>query len=172
VIAIREEGSADCPAVGLVHRAAFGRANEADLVDALRRSARPQLSLVAEQDGRVCGHVFFSPLRIASDAPAPPAAGLAPLGVLPAFQGRGVGAALVEGGLERCRALGWKAVFLIGDPDYYGRFGFALAAPLGFRYRSEHFDPVLQVFELEPGSLAGRGGAVHYHPAFEASGTG
>lgn len=116
------------------------------------------------------GHVFFSPVEI-GNGDAPPAAGLAPVGVQPDHQGHGVGAALVEAGLAACPDVGWEAVFLVGSPAYYGRFGFVLAAPLGFRYRSEAFDPALQVRELRPGALSGCSGEIRYHPAFEDTGT-
>ena len=77
-----------------------------------------------------------------------------------------VGAALVREGLERCADLGWRAVFVLGDPAYYSRFGFVLAAPLGFRYESQAFDSAFQLFELVPGCLARRAGRVHYDEAF------
>lgn len=167
-LVLRDEQAADHPAVRALHTAAFGRRDEADLVDTLRRSVRPQLSIVAERAGGVVGHVFFSPVRIGRDEDAPTFAGLAPVGVLPDEQGSGAGSALVRAGLERCPALGWKAVFLVGNPAYYGRFGFELAAPLGFWYQSEAFDPVLQVAVLEPGALDGIEGEVVYPDAFDA----
>jgi len=164
---IRDERPEDRAAVHAVQEAAFGRRAEADLVDALRAEAHPQLSLVAERDGRVVGHVFFSPVTIGDAPDAPEFGGLAPVGVLPDEQGQGAGSALVRTGLDRCRSLGWKAVFLVGDPAYYARLGFVLAAPLGFRYVSPAFDPALQVAVLEPGALDGVAGEVVYHAAFE-----
>jgi putative acetyltransferase len=165
---VRDEKASDHEAVHALHTAAFGRRDEADLVDALRRDVRPQLSLVAERAGGLVGHVFFSPVRIGRAPAAPTFAALAPVGVLPEEQGGGAGSALVRAGLDRCPALGWKAVFLVGNPAYYGRFGFELAAPLGFRYQSEAFDPVLQVAILEPGALDGIEGEVVYPDAFDA----
>ena len=132
----------------------------------LRVAAEPQLSLVAARDGEPVGHVFFSPIRIEGPSPAPAAAGLAPLAVLPEAQGRGVGAALVRAGLAACAPLGWGAVFLLGDPAYYRRFGFVPAAPRGFRYGDGSAGAAFQVIELAPGALAGCSGQVHYHPAF------
>ena len=149
--------------VDAIVEAAFGRADEARLVAALRESVEPRVSLVAE----VSGHVFFSPVRIEPEsANAPAVCGLAPLAVRPGLQRQGIGAALVREGLERCADLGWRAVFVLGDPAYYSRFGFVLAAPLGFRYESEAFDSAFQVLELAPGCLAGRAGRVHYDEAF------
>jgi len=86
--------------------------------------------------------------------------------VEPAAQASGVGSALVRSGLDACGALGWQAVFLLGDPAYYARFGFELAAPRGLRYGSEAFDAGFQVKELVPGALDGYAGWVRYHEAF------
>ena len=153
-----------------IHEAAFGRPHEARLVDRLRAVAHPSLSLVAESQDRVVGHVFFSPVAIESERPAPPACGLAPLAVLPERQGEGVGAALVRAGLAECPALGWEVVFLLGSPAYYARFGFAAAAPRGLRYESDAFATAFQVLELRAGALAGVRGRVRYHAEFERLG--
>lgn len=169
MIAVRAEREADHPRVFEIHRAAFGQPDEAELVETLRRAAEPRLSLVAEEAGRVIGHVFFSPVGVEPPGPgreAPPACGLAPVAVDPAHQHRGTGSRLIREGLRRCREQGWRAVFVVGDPAYYGRFGFALAGPRGFTYGDPHFDPVLQVLELEPGALAGCRGRVRFHAAF------
>jgi len=168
-VRVRAEREADRERTFAVVEAAFGRRLEAELVDALRRDAHPQLSLVAERDGEVVGHVFFSPARIEVPEPSPAVAQLAPVAVVPAHQRRGIGGALVREGLSRCRALGWSAVFLVGDPAYYARFGFALAGPRGFSYPGPH-DPYLQVVELEAGALADARGRVRVHPAFEEVG--
>jgi putative acetyltransferase len=152
-----------------VHEAAFGRPDEALLVARLRAEARPAVSLVAERGGRVIGHVFCSPVsieggRAASAAPA--AGGLGPVGVLPEAQGGGAGGALVRAALEASRAHGWELLFLLGDPAWYARFGFVLAAPHGLHYESSTFDAAFQVQELARGALARARGWVRYHPAF------
>lgn len=169
---IRDEVPADQGRVFAIHAAAFKRPHEAKLVDALRASARPQLSLVAEMEGEVVGHVFFSPVSIESSPSAPAVAGLAPVAVDPAHQNRGIGSALIRAGLPRCPQRGWHAVFLVGNPAYYSRFGFMLAAPSGFTYGNDLFDSVLQVFELTHGVLEGCRGRVRFHPAFAETGTG
>jgi len=169
-IRVRDEQPGDTARVHAVQSAAFGRPAEADLVTALRTAADPALSLVAELAGDVVGHVFFSPVRLA-ERPDLAVAGLAPIGVLPELQGRGIGGQLVRSGLERCRELGWCAIFLVGDPGYYARFGFALAAPQGFRYRSPDFDAALQVLELIPGALQGCRGELRYLDVFDATET-
>lgn len=164
-IRVRAEAAADVERIFHVVESAFGSRREADLVNALRRTAQPRISLVAELQDEVVGHVFFSPVGIVADGPAPPAAQLAPVAVLPERQGRGVGSALVRAGLSRCREIGWAAVFLVGNPAYYSRFGFALAAPFGLSYPGPH-DPYLQLLELRPGALAGVTGRIRLHPAF------
>lgn len=171
MISIRPEQSTDRPRVFEIQSQAFGRRNEAELVDLLRASAEPQVSLVAEKDGQVVGHIFFSPVEIESPG-SPSAAGLAPVAVDPAHQRRGIGAALVRAGLNLCPDLGWKAVFLVGDPRYYSRFGFTLVARRGFSYGDPLFDSVLQVHELDADALDGHRGRVRFHSAFEETGCG
>jgi putative acetyltransferase len=171
-VEIRPEAAGDRAAIHAVEAAAFGERSEADLVDALREAAHPYLSLVAAIGAEIVGHVFFSPVEIEFPADAPAAAGLGPIGVDPAHQGRGIGSALVRAGLERCRLHGWRVVFLVGNPAYYSRFGFELGRPRGFSYGNPVLDPALQVVELAPGVLEGCRGRVAFHPAFaEAEGS-
>jgi putative acetyltransferase len=172
VVHIRAERRDDAEAVLAVHEAAFGRPNEAELVAALRESAEPCLSLVAQLEGRLVGHVFFSPVSIeGAGSGAPACCGLAPVGVLPAQQRLGVGSALIRTGLRACGGLGWQAVFLVGDPRYYSRFGFAPAAPRGFHYRDQAYDAALQLLELRTDALSGLRGWVRFAEAFERTGT-
>jgi putative acetyltransferase len=163
-LAIRPEIAADRARVERIHALAFGRPDEAGLVRALRSAAQPVVSLVAERRGGLVRHVMVSPVSVEGSSLA--AGGLAPLAVDPDAQRRGAGAALVRAALPACAALGWRAVFLLGDPAYYARFGFAMAAPRGLHYESEAFDTGFQVLELAPGSLAGHTCWVRYHPAF------
>jgi len=86
--------------------------------------------------------------------------------VLPDAQGLGTGAALIRAGIEASRALDWRLLFVLGNPSYYARFGFALAAPHRLHYASHAFDVAFQVLELTPGALAGVTGWVRYHAAF------
>lgn len=166
MLIIRAETAADREAVRVINESAFGRREEADLVDALRERASPRISLVAEEGGRVLGHIFFSPVVVESDAGAWDALALGPMAVLPESQGRGVGSGLVREGLSECLRLGHEVVFVLGHARYYPRFGFAPAAPKGikceFPSRVENFMAV----ELRPGALAGRKGLVRYRPEF------
>ena len=165
-LVVRPEQAEDARAVWTVHEAAFGRPDEAKLVARLRQEARPCVSLVAEVAGRVIGHVLFSPVTIEGVRGDLPAGALAPVGVLPDEQGRGAGAALIRAGIGASRTLGWRLLFVLGNPVYYGRFGFALAAPQDLHYESHAFDAAFQVEELVTGALAGARGWVRYHPAF------
>ncbi|HEY0478721.1 MAG TPA: N-acetyltransferase [Kofleriaceae bacterium] len=132
---LRAELPRDHAAVLDVHRQAFGSggAKVAGLLEALRRDDPAALSLVAEQAGEIVGHVLFSHGLL--DAPRRLVAVqvLSPLAVVPAQQRQGIGAALVRHGLQLLDARGMPAVFLEGNPRYYGRLGFAAAGPRGFR---------------------------------------
>ena len=121
---VRAETEADHAAVARLHRLAFGGDAEARLVDALCRSGAAAVSLVAECGGGVVGHVLLSRLISPPDALA-----LAPLADQ---QRRGVGSAPVCGALARAGAGGWTAVFVPGNPAYYGRFGFSAEAARGY----------------------------------------
>ncbi len=165
---VRRELPADAAAVLAVHTAAFGGGREdvaeARLVEGLRADgdAVPALSLVATMDGDVVGHVMCS--RAGVDGR--PALGLGPLGVLPAFQGRGVGRALMHGVIAAADTLDEQAVVLLGDPSYYQRFGFELAEPVGLLPPDPGWAPHFQVRRLSAwdGSLRG---TFRYAPAFQ-----
>lgn len=164
--AIRPERPADLPRIEAIVHSAFGRPDEAQLVNALRRSASPFLSLVALHGDHVVGHVALSPVAIEGPRPGPTSAGVAPLSVLPESQRQGIGAALMEAALSACSSVGWEAVFLLGDPLYYARFGFEVAAPRGLHYESHAFDHAFQCREIRRGALVGVTGWVRYHEAF------
>lgn len=114
-----------------IHSKAFGQDDEAGLVRALSSdpTSRPCLSLLAFEGDQPAGHVLFTSVSI-EGAGGPVASILCPLAVLPAFQGKGVGGGLIRDGLDRLRADGCDLVFVLGDPAYYGRFGFT-ACPVG-----------------------------------------
>ncbi|HEY2483487.1 MAG TPA: N-acetyltransferase [Caulobacteraceae bacterium] len=122
---IREARKADADAVRAVVSAAFGRLDEAAIVEGVRASGEVLVEFVAEIEGEIAGHVLFSHMRC---QPPLPAAGLGPLAVAPRFQGRGAGTALAKAGLAVCRARGLAACLVLGAPAYYGRFGFISAA--------------------------------------------
>ena len=161
---IRKEAPADVAAVHRVNELAFGQPAEAKLVDALRTAARPFISLVAEDDGKIVGHICFTAVT-GVDASV---AGLAPMAVMPGRQKRGIGSRLVEAGLEECRRAGFTVVVVLGHPEYYPRFGFRPASSFGLRSEYDVPDPVFMAMELSPGAADGVNGLVRYHEAFAA----
>lgn len=167
VVTVHPETAADFGAIRQVNQEAFGQATEADLVDALRDGGFARLSLVAQLDRQVVGHIFFSHIGIVSGSSSVDALALAPMAVLPRHQRQGIGSKLIRSGLERCRHAGHKIVIVVGHPNYYPRFGFSpeLAVPLQSKYAGEAF----MALELVPGALEGVKGEVRYSPPFEAS---
>ncbi|WP_369136821.1 GNAT family N-acetyltransferase [Modestobacter versicolor] len=130
-VLLRPERPSDRVEVHALHRAAFG--DHGDAVVGLLDGLSPGLSLVAEDDGRVVGHVRFSPALLDAPRQLVPVQTLSPLAVLPERQRQGIGASLVRAGLEQLAASGVPVVFLEGDPAYYGRLEFVAGAGLGFR---------------------------------------
>jgi putative acetyltransferase len=166
VITIRAENAEDIPAIRRVNELAFGRTNEATLVDALRAVSNPQVSLVAVENDQIVGHIFFSPVTIESEESTSAALGLAPMAVLPEYQKQGIGSQLVREGLRECQRLGCNVVVVLGHPEYYPRFGFIPASQQGLRSEYPVPDEVFMVTELEPGALGGQRGLVKYRPEF------
>ena len=140
---IREEKPEDIAGIRDLVSAAFGRPAEADIVDALRQRAQPFISLVAEHEGAVVGHILFTPVTLT-----------------------GGGDALVLTGFEHLRLLGMSAVVVIGHPSYYPRFGFSPGSVFGLKSEYNVPDDVFMACDLDPGALAGVTGTVSYHPVF------
>jgi putative acetyltransferase len=165
-LTVRPEKPEDVPAIRIVNERAFGRAAEADLVDALRRNGKAILSLVAEDDGRIVGHILFSPVTIRSNETELTGVGLAPLAVIPDRQNQRIGSMLVEEGLRRLREDGRRFVVVLGHPDYYPRFGFVPASRLNIKSEYDVADGVFMAMELQEGSLQDQCGIARFHPEF------
>jgi putative acetyltransferase len=165
-LAIRRELPSDVAAIREVHAAAFGRPDEARIVERLRERARPYLGLVAADGGAVVGHILFTPVTLRGDPAPATVMALAPMAVLPAWQRRGIGSALVRDGLAACRASGHDVVVVVGHPAFYPRFGFVRARPLGLTSAPPFPDEAFMVAELTPGALRGRRGVVEYGSDF------
>ncbi|AZG07596.1 N-acetyltransferase [Pigmentiphaga sp. H8] len=163
---IRPEQPQDIAAIERVITRAFATAphtsgTEAKIVDALREAGALALSLVAETDGEVVGHVALSPVALSGGAPG--WYGLGPLAVAPEHQGKGVGGHLVAHALDALRQRHAAGCVVLGEPEYYGRFGFRADPDFVLPgVPPEYF----QVVRFMPGA---DGGAVTYHQAFEVA---
>lgn len=168
MLEVRVERVEDYEAVFQVLKSAFGRENEAWLVEKIRKSDcfTPQFSLVAVKDGELAGHILFSRVVIQARAGDVPALGLAPVAVLPELQKQGIGSRLVRQGLDECRRLGHKIVVLVGHPDYYPRFGFLPARAKGLGIPFPVPDRAFMALELVPGALDQVSGMVVHPPEF------
>lgn len=166
MLTIRAESEKDYAAIRDVVEQAFEQPQEATLVEALRALASPFISLVAEEDGEIIGHILFTPVTVESEEGSFEAIGLAPLAVRPDHQRRGVGGKLVVAGLDACLQRGFDLIFVLGHAHYYPRFGFIPAIRKGFTCEYPVPEDVFMVAELRAGAAGGRRGLVKYHPAF------
>jgi putative acetyltransferase len=155
--------SADAPAIRQVNLAAFPTAAEADLVARLEEDGDAVLSFLAERDGDIVGHILLSRMRTTGEGCCCRALGLGPVAVLPQLQRAGVGSALIRAALDAARDAGEALIFVVGDPAYYRRFGFApeTAAPFASPYAGPH----LMALALSDAPLPAEGRA-DYAPAF------
>ncbi len=164
---VRAEEKGDHAAVHALNVKAFESAAEAKLVDVLRERASPLISLVAEHEQKIIGHIMFSPVSLTGQASAK-IMGLAPMAVAPERQRSGVGSALVQAGLDHCKRLGFGAVVVLGHPEYYPRFGFAPSTRFGITSEYNAPEGAFMAIELHPGYPHGTPGTIRYHAAFAA----
>jgi putative acetyltransferase len=160
---IRPERPSDIPDIARVTRQAFlthphSSHTEEFIIESLRRSGALSVSLVAELDSHVVGHVAFSPVTISDGSQN--WYGLGPVSVAPEFQRQGIGTALVKTGLDALRNRGAKGCVLLGEPEFYARFGFTNRAELRLEGVPQEFFLSL-VFDSPPAS-----GEVTYHASF------
>jgi putative acetyltransferase len=163
---IRPEQTRDHAAIAQVTRAAFAgnpysQQTEAFIIEALRAAGALALSLVADHDGQVVGHVAFSHVDVSDGSGG--WYGLGPISVFPPCQRSGIGSALIERGLADLRARQAAGCVLLGEPAYYGRFGFRQARSLRLEGVPPEYFLVLPLAGEEPS------GAVAYHPGFSAT---
>jgi putative acetyltransferase len=161
---IRPEAPGDYAAIRRLNELAFAGPAEGELIDLLRASGDVLVSLVAVEEESVVGHILFSRLLIATDQGTVNAAALAPMGVLPEFQNRGIGSALVRAGLSACRDAGETIVVVVGHRDFYPRFGFS--ARLASQLTSPYSGDSCMALELQPGAMSNLRGTVRYAAPF------
>ena len=165
-LVIRGEESADAPGVRRVNEQAFGRREEADLVERLHATGRVVVALVAEVDGVIVGHILFSPATIEGTAGTCAGVALAPMAVLPSHQHRGIGRRLVEEGIMACKEQGHSRIIVVGHPQYYPWFGFGPASRYGLRCEFSVPDEAFMALALAPNAFNGCAGLVKFAPEF------
>lgn len=174
-ITIRQEMPQDHANIYKLIREAFASVKESDhseqnLVERLRHSSSfiPELSLVAEiGQGELVGHILLTRIRIINDEQAFPSLAVAPLSVLPSWQRKGIGNALISEAHRLAAALGYGSAVLLGHPGYYSRFGYLSAHRFGIRFPFDAPADCCMIIELLPDGLKGVQGRVEYDPAFE-----
>ncbi len=174
-INIRKETSSDYNRVFELTRKAFESLeisdhNEGKLVDKLRKAPTfiDELSLVAEQEGQIVGHILFTPVIIDNGTQRYHSLILAPVSVLPEFQKMGIGGQLIRAGHQKAIELGFHSAILLGHPEYYPRFGYKPASSWGIKSPIPlPSDDVFMAVELIKGALNKVSGMVVFPPEFE-----
>ncbi len=166
---IRQEKPSEYPAIFDLVKVAFQTAKvsngtEQDYVDKLRASGNyiPELALVAEENGKLVGHIMLTKTYVAIGEQNFEALIIAPLSVALEYRNRGIGSQLVLASFDLAKKLGYTAVFVAGDPEYYGRFGFQPSVRFGIRLVPAIGDPYVMVYELTSGALADVKGTVTF----------
>jgi len=168
MIVVRSEKPEDYDLIYSINKIAFDGEVEAKLVNNLRKTTEfiPELSLVAEKERKIVGHILFSVINIKTDSNRLPVLALAPMAVLPDYQKQGIGSLLIKEGLKKCKELGYKVVVLVGHPDYYPRFGFIKASDKGLKLPFDAPNETFMVYEIVPNSLTGIMGTIEFPPEF------
>ena len=167
---LREETFRLEAAIRVLHRKVFGRDDESNLIDALRKDGFITVSLVAEEMGQVVGHVLFSNIRIETQDGTMLAAALAPIAVLAEWRNQGIASTLIQEGMEMCRKRGKLAALVLGDPRFYSKFGFSARLARNLRSPYSNAGAAWMAAELKPGALKDTFGLVRYTHPFERLG--
>ncbi len=165
---IRPEAEDDYDKITKINSLAFGQENEGRLVEKLRSSENfiPELSLVAEFDDKIVGHILFTRIKIISEISEHSSLALAPMSVLPDYQNQGIGSQLVRTGLMQGGLMEHKSVIVLGHPEFYPRFGFLPASKWDIKSPFDVPDEVYMALELEKDALKYVHGVVEYAKAF------
>ena len=170
MINVRVERPEDIPQIRMINEQAFGQTAEAGIVDTLRASCPGCLSMVAEDEQGLAGHIFFSPAVIENAGGRIEGTGLAPMAVLPNRQRQGIGSALVKCGLELLRMKGSPFVIVLGHPAFYPRFGFEIASTRGLSCQWKGVpDEAFMVLVMDDQVLDGVSGIASFRDEFNAA---
>jgi putative acetyltransferase len=159
---IRREQPQNIPEIHQVHIRAFGRQQEASIVDELRKNCNSILSLVAFTDGKVIGHILLSPVVIEGKHGKLVGTGLAPHAVLPEYQRKGIGTQLIQTAISRIKEGGCPYIIVIGHPEYYARFGFEQAGRIGICCERKVPDESFMILILDKKAMNGITGVTRY----------
>jgi putative acetyltransferase len=162
LVEIREERPDDVAAIRDVNQRAFGQDQESNLVDALRSNRAALLSLVATLNGRVAGHIMYSPATIGDIT----GAALGPMAVLPEHQRQGVGSKLVEAGNRKLKEAGVPFIIVVGHPNFYPGFGFKPASAVAMKCEWDVPDDVCMLLLIDERKMTGVSGLVKYRHEF------
>jgi putative acetyltransferase len=165
MVEIREERPDDVGAIRDLNTRAFGQAQEGRIIDALRSSGAALLSMVATLNGRVVGHIMFSPVLVGAEAAG---AALGPMAVLPEHQHRGTGSKLVEAGCRQLKDAGIPFLVVVGHANFYPRFGFEPASRYGITCEWDVPDDVFMVLVLDQEKMEGVSGVAKYRHEFSS----
>ena len=167
-IIIRQELGKDLVRIKEINDRAFEQENESSLVDKLRKKDQfiPELSLVAEADETVVGHILFYPVKINSAHQKHTTLSLGPMAVLREYQKKGIGGKLISEGLIRAKEFGFRTVIVVGHPEYYPKFGFAKASKWSIKLPFEVPDEVFMALEFVEGELKDKSGIIEYPAEF------
>ncbi len=152
----------------VLNETAFGEPTEATIVDSIRHACPDAVSLVAVEDGRILGHILFTPVVVSGGGNVIQGMGLAPMAVLPQRQRRGIGAMLVRAGIREMRERNCPFIIVVGHPRYYPRFGFTPASRYGLLCQWEAVpDEAFMLLILDESAMAGVSGTVRYRDEFD-----
>ncbi len=163
---IRSENENDVKAIHSLNASAFGTEAEANLVDSLRNKTDSFVSLIADNNNEVVGHILFTPVFLSGHTEIK-IMGLAPMAVAPKHQKKGIGSKLIHAGVEYCKELGFGAIVVLGHSEYYPRFDFLPSSHFGIRCEFEVPEEAFMVIELQSGYLRGKSGIINYHEEFK-----
>ncbi|OGP90622.1 MAG: GNAT family N-acetyltransferase [Deltaproteobacteria bacterium RBG_19FT_COMBO_43_11] len=171
MLIIKPERKDDYAQITKINDASFEQPNEGRLVANLRKNKIfiPQLSLVAQMDDDIVGHILFFPIKVVDEGREHKSIALAPVSVHPSYQKKGIGSALIKEGLARCKKEGFQSVIFLGHPDYYPRFGFKPASLWKISAPFDVPDEAFMAIELKENALKNVRGVIQYPEEFNVA---